>query len=464
LPSDTEAVPAGPRRAFVVAAPWSGAGKTTITLGVLAALRARGLSVQAFKAGPDYIDPAHHARVTGRASHNLDTWMIPEAANRRIFFGASRGCDVAVVEGVMGLFDGASGSGPEGSTAHLAALLGIPVVLVVDVRSMARTAAALVGGLAGFDPSVRVAGVIWNRVGSPGHRRLLDEALEAAGFPPALGAFPREAALAVPERHLGLVTPEDAGLAADWAERLAARAEAHIDLDELLHRTAFRGAGSAAPQQAVRLLRCRRIAVARDAAFCFYYEENLAVLRRAGAEIVCFAPLEGDGVPPDVHGVYLGGGYPEVHARRLARNQAFLEGLRELHGRGVPIYAECGGFMALCAELEDVEGRVYPMAGVFRARVRMRRNRFRLGYREVEVTGLPGLEGLRARGHEFHYSDLVAPPAGARAAYRVRSARGEPLGREGYRMGSALGSYIHLHFASCPALPLRWFGPEVVHE
>ncbi len=448
----------------MVAAPWSGAGKTTITLGLLAALKARGLSVQSFKAGPDYIDPAHHARITGRPSHNLDTWMIPEAVNRRVFSEATHGCDVAVVEGVMGLFDGASGSRPEGSTAHLAALLGIPVVLVVDVRSMARTAAALVAGLAGFDPSVRVAGVIWNRVGTPGHRRLLDEALESAGFPPALGALPREAGLAVPERHLGLVTPDDAGLGPEWAERLAATVEAHVDLDELLRRTPFRRAGSGAPRRAGRPVRHRRIAVARDAAFCFYYEENLRVLRRGGAEILWFAPLEGDRVPPDVHGVYLGGGYPEVHARRLARNRAFLDDLRALHDRGVPIYAECGGFMALCTELEDLEGRVHPMAGVFRARVRMRRTRFRLGYREVEVTGVDGLAGLRARGHEFHYSELVAPPRGAQAAYRVRDARGEPLGTEGYRVGTALGSYIHLHFASCPALPLRWFGLEVAHE
>ncbi len=444
------------KSAFVVAAPWSGSGKTTVTLGIVAALEARGLRVQTFKVGPDYIDPAHHARVTGRPSHNLDTWMIPPRANRRIFHGA--GADVGVVEGVMGLYDGVDGARGDGSTAHLARLLGLPVVLVVDARSMARSAAALVRGFASFTPRVRLTGVIWNRVGSPSHRRVLDEALAAAGLPPTLGCLPREPGVALPERHLGLVTPGEAPLPGDWVERLGRWAEAHIDLGALLERTPPPPGPPSRPARQRPGGASRRIAVARDAAFCFCYEENLRILEAAGARIVHFSPLAGDGLPPGIDGLYLGGGYPEVHAGRLARNRAFLDGIRDAHGRGMPVYAECGGFMVLCRELEDLDGTRHPMAGVFPAAVRMRRNRFRLGYREVRVAGIPGMEGLTARGHEFHYSDLEAPPPDTDRVYRVSNARGEPLEPEGYRRGSALGGYIHLHFASCPELPLRWLG------
>ena len=444
------------KSAFVVAAPWSGSGKTTVTLGIVAALKGRGLRVQAFKVGPDYIDPSHHARITGRPSHNLDTWMIPPGVNRRMFHDAD--ADVAVVEGVMGLYDGVDGARGEGSTAHLARLLGLPVVLVVDARSMARSAAALVRGFASFTPRVRLTGVIWNRVGSPSHRRILDEALATAGLPPCLGCLPREPEVALSERHLGLVTPDDSPLPGDWVERLARWAEAHIDLDALLNRTPPPPAPPARPAGPRRKPAPRRIAVARDAAFCFYYEENLRILEAAGARLVPFSPLAGDGVPPGIDGVYLGGGYPEVHAGRLSRNRAFLDGLRDAHERGIPVYAECGGFMVLCRELEDLEGTRHPMSGVFPAAVRMRAGRFRLGYREVRVEGLPGMEGLTARGHEFHYSDLEALPPDTDRVYRVSNARGEPLGPEGYRRGSALGGYIHLHFASCPELPLRWLG------
>ncbi|GAB6062058.1 cobyrinate a,c-diamide synthase [Deferrisoma palaeochoriense] len=442
--------------AFVIAAPWSGSGKTTVTLGLLSALRARGLAVQAFKAGPDYIDPAHHARVTGRPSVNLDTWMIPRATNRRLFWRAAEGADVAVVEGVMGLFDGVDGRRPEGATAHLARVLGLPVVLVVDARSMARSAAALVRGFASFPPRVPIVGVIWNRVGSPSHRRILDEALADAGLPTSLGALPRSPEVALPERHLGLVTPEDAPAPEGWAEALGRWVEAQVDVDRLLDRTPPPPPRQGAAPRPKRPT--RTIAVARDAAFCFYYDENLRILERSGARIAFFRPLDGDGVPEEADALYLGGGYPEVHAERLAANEAFRSGVRAFHAAGKPIYAECGGFMALCDRLRTPEGRTFRMAGVFAAEARMRQSRFHLGYREVVVEGVPGLDGLTARGHEFHYSELAAPPAGAEAVYRVRNARGEDLGREGYRVGSALAGYIHLHFASCPELPLRWFG------
>ncbi len=444
------------RSAFVIAAPGSGSGKTTVTLGILAALRRRGLRVQPFKVGPDYIDPSHHARITGRPSHNLDTWMIPRAVNRRLFHSWGADADVAVVEGVMGLFDGVDGHRFDGSTAHLARILRLPVVLVVDARSMARSAAAVVQGFASFTPRVPITGVVWNRVASPSHRRILDEALSPAGLPPSLGALPPEPELALPERHLGLVTPEDAALPSTWEDRLACWVEDHLDLDRLLERTP----APPAPRLPAPRRRdgARSVAVARDAAFCFYYEENIRLLERAGARIIDFSPLAGDGVPPEADAVYLGGGYPEVHAERLAANQAFLDGLRGHHSQGRPIYAECGGFMVLCRSLQAPGGGRVPMAGIFPARARMRSGRFHLGYREVEVEGAAGLDGLTARGHEFHYSELEAPPQGVETVYRVRNARGEELGREGYRSGSALAGYIHLHFASCPDLPLRWLG------
>lgn len=444
--------------AFLLGAPHSGAGKTTVALAVMAALRARGLAVQPFKVGPDYIDPSHHALLTGRPSHNLDTWMLPADANRRLFAAGRADCDVAVVEGVMGLFDGVDGRRPDGSSAHLARLLDLPVVLVVDARSMARSAAALVLGFARFDPELRLAGVIWNRVGSPSHRRILDEALQEAGLPRSFGAIPREERVGLPERHLGLVTPDDAALPPTFASDLARVAEEFLDLDALLAvcpcpavpPSAAPGAAAGAPRT--------RIAVPRDAAFCFYYEENLRLLSAQGAEVVTFRPLDGDGVPPGVDGAYLGGGYPEVHAGRLARNQAFLSGLQDLHARGAPLYAECGGFMVLCRELEDLEGRRHPMAGVFPTVARMQGRGFRLGYREVRVTGVARLEGQTARGHEFHYSHVDAMPDDVDRAYRVWNARGEAMPPEGYRLGNTLGGYVHLHFASNPEFPRRFFG------
>ena len=443
------------RSAFLVAAPHSGAGKTTLTLSLIAALRARGLTVQPFKVGPDYIDPLHHAWAAGRPSHNLDTWMVPAEANRRVY-GAAADADVAVVEGVMGLFDGVDGRRAEGSSADVARLLGLPVVFVVDARAMARSAAALVQGFAAFEPGVRVAAVIWNRVGSASHRRILDDALEAAGLPPALGAVPRDTGVCLPERHLGLVTPEDAALPDALRHSLARLAETHVDLDALLDATR-----AEAPAASLRPLGTprgrRRVGVARDRAFCFYYEENLRLLEEAGVELVPFRPVEGDGVPEELDGVYLGGGYPEAHAERLSRNEAFREGLRRVRDRGIPLYAECGGFMALCETLEDADGRRHPMAGIFPAVARMTRRRFQLGYREVRVEGIDRMRGLTARGHEFHYSRVEAMPPEISRAYRVWNARSEELPREGYRSGETLAGYLHLHFASCPDFPRRFF-------
>ncbi|MDF1553059.1 MAG: cobyrinate a,c-diamide synthase [Deferrisomatales bacterium] len=442
--------------AFLLAAPHSGSGKTTCTLAILAALRARGLRVQAFKVGPDYIDPAHHAHITGRPSHNLDTWMLPAEANWRLFATAAADADVCVVEGVMGLFDGVDGRRPLGSSADLARQLGLPVVLVVDARSMARSAAALVHGFATFDPELQLLGVVWNRVGSANHRRILDESLATAGLPEALGALPRDGELCLAERHLGLVTPEDAAPTPAQVRRLAAVAEEHLDLDRLLAQTR-RAVPCPPPAPAPVVSRSLRIGVARDQAFCFYYAENLRLLERAGARLVPFRPCDGDGVPSGVAGLYLGGGYPELHATRLSGNTAFLDGIRQLHQAGTPIYAECGGFMTLCQGLTDANGAFHPMAGLYPARTEMNRRAFRLGYREVRTAGAAGTE-LTLRGHEFHYSHVSEMPAEVTRRYRVTNARSEPLPAEGYQLGNTLAGYIHLHFGSCPEFPLGLFG------
>ncbi len=444
-------------RSLTVAAPSSGCGKTTITLGLLAALARRGLAVAPFKVGPDFIDPGHHARACGRTSRNLDGWMCGEEGVRSAFGRGSAGADLALIEGVMGLFDGAAGDSESGSTAEVAKWLGSPVLLVVDARAQARSAAALVQGFANFDPALRFAGVIFNRVGSPGHAQMLREAVVSVpGLPPVLGCLPRSEELALPERHLGLVTAEDAGRDAGYFAALADWVEAHVDLDGLLRvATPHPPCGHPLPggegNQAKENTPVR-IAVARDAAFCFYYPENLELLEAAGAQLVFFSPLRDARLPEGIQGLYLGGGYPELHAPALAANAPLRRQLRELATAGLPVYAECGGLMYLS---EAIDGQ--PMVGVFPGQARMLPRRRALGYREVElVADTPlGPVGTRARGHEFHYSDLELPPRIPRC-YRLTRRRGEEAGSEGYRLGNVLGSYVHLHFGSNPQLPVNF--------
>ena len=422
-------------KGLVIAGTHSGAGKTTLTLGLLAALRRRGLAVQPFKVGPDFIDPGHHSRAAGRPSYNLDGWMLPREENLRIFRRHADDADLAVVEGVMGLFDGYDGATEAGSTAQMAKWLGLPVILLVDARSMARSAAALVHGFATFDPDLTLAGVVFNRVGSATHLDYLRQALESVpGGVRCFGGLPRETELAIPERHLGLVTTEDHPLEGAYLEGLADLVERHLDLDGLLAALAPAPlepipAPSASPASVVRL------GVARDQAFCFYYPDNLEWLENFGAEIVPFSPLADEDLPPDLHGLYLGGGYPELGAPQLSANQAMRRIIRERAAAGLPIYAECGGLMYLGQEISDLEGKRYPMAGVLPMSVRMLPRLKSLGYREVTLTGdgLLGPAGTRIRGHEFHYSEIVEPPpASLSRLYRLTASRGGDPCREGY--------------------------------
>jgi cobyrinic acid a,c-diamide synthase len=439
-----------PTRGLVIAGTQSGVGKTTITLGLLYALARRGLKVQPFKVGPDFIDPGHHTRAAGRVCRNLDGWMLSREANLSLFRRRAREADVAVVEGVMGLFDGFDGASEAGSTAQMAKWLGLPVLLVVDARAMARSAAALVHGFASFDPDLSLAGVIFNRIGSAAHLEYLNQALSCLQGVRGFGGLPRDGELAIPERHLGLATVEDHPLGEAYLGRLADLLETNLDLEGLLAAlpplTLPEEPAPAAAPPVVRL------GVARDRAFCFYYPENLELLSGFGAELVPFSPLDDRELPADLDGIYLGGGYPELYAEQLAANDGLKQALKEAAAGGMPIYAECGGLMYLAQEIRDLEGRVHPMAGVFPFAVRMLPRLKALGYREVTLTapGLLGPAGTTARGHEFHYSEIAGEPGGVPRLYRLTPRRGGAAVSEGYSQNHVLASYVHLHFGSNP--------------
>lgn len=436
----------GPPR-LVLAAASSGSGKTTAAVALAAAFRRRGLGVAPFKCGPDYLDPTWHARAAGRPSMNLDGWMMGRDASLTTFARASAGADVAVVEGVMGLFDGASPRSEEGSTAELAKWLAAPVVAVVDASGMARTLAAVLHGLATFDPALRLAGVLCNRVGSRAHLELLREAVAPL---PVFGGLPEVEALRFPERHLGLVTASQGVLSDEALARWAVLAEEWLDLDALLAVARTAPPLPGAPAGPVRPERCR-IGVAYDEAFHFYYEDNLARLEALGATLVRFSPLR-DPTPPDVDGLYLGGGYPELHARALSANRSMRDGLRAFAARGGPIYAECGGLMYLCRGIRTLDGDDHEGVGLLPGTARVRDRLQALGYVEVETIAESclGPPGLRLRGHQFRYSDLHGMPAEGPRAYRVRRRRGGEPFAEGFGGGPLLASWVHVHWASCP--------------
>jgi cobyrinic acid a,c-diamide synthase len=442
---------------LVIAGVTSGVGKTTLTCAILAALRRRGQRVQPFKAGPDYIDPGHHALAAGRPSRNLDSVLLAPATLQALFARAAAQADLALVEGVMGLFDGRHGGDDEGSTAQVTRLLDAPVVIVIDVAKTARTAGAIALGCTLYDPALRVAGFILNRVGSPTHARAATEAVEAATGRPVLGAFPRDAALALPERHLGLVPPAETAPDASFMDRLAAAAGRYLALDRLRAAAETRPLAVPAdgPFPPAPLPPRVTIAVALDRAFNFYYEDSLDLLRAWGADLVPFSPLADRALPPGTQGVYLGGGFPELFAGDLAANSPMHAALHAAARRGLPIYGECGGLMYLGRTLTDFDGRRHAMVGLVPLDSAMRRARLTLGYRSVTALR-PSLIlecGAAVRGHEFHYSDLLTPLPEATAAYRVAERDGSP---EGYAAGHILASYVHVHLGADPAMARRF--------
>lgn len=440
------------RRAIVIAGPASGVGKTTIALGLMAAFRRRGLIVQPFKCGPDFIDAGHHTRVCDRPSRNLDGWMLSGETNRALFAHHAGTADIAIVEGVMGLFDGARNSG-EGSTAAMAKHLRLPVLLVVDASKMAASAAALVRGFETFDPAVRITGVVFNQLGSPGHYGLLREALEQAGCAPAVGYLPKEASLRIPERQLGLYTAHEDVLSKPALDHLSSLMEQFVNLDRVLELAALEEEYQTAAGPSRVVGDAARIAVARDRAFCFYYEDNLDALRAAGAEIVEFSPIADRTLPEGTDAIYIGGGYPELYAAELSANVSMRNAIAQFVERGGPTYAECGGLMYLGRHLRLRDGDNLPMVGVLPFGTMLTDRLVRFGYTEVSFTSdcLLGRAGATARGHSFHFSTIDGAPD-ADCVYRLRSTLSGAESAEGYVVGSVLASYIHLHFLSNPDL------------
>ena len=425
---------------IVIAAPSSGSGKTTATLGLLRCLKRSGVRVSSFKAGPDYIDPAFHAAATGRTCLNLDGWAMRPETLTALLQEAAEDVGIVIGEGVMGLFDGPSG----GSTADLAVALGLPVLLVVDAGAQAQSAAALVHGFATWRKDVRVAGVVFNRVGGDRHAAMLHAAMESLDVP-VLGCLPRTAGVALPSRHLGLVQASEMPTLETFIEAAADLVAACLDLE------AFRALlsdvdtlrGGAAPPPLPPL--GQRIAVASDDAFRFSYPHVLGGWRRAGAEIVPFSPLADDRPDAAADAVYLPGGYPELHADRLAANGVFLDGVRRAGNGGAVVYGECGGYMVLGETLTDADGVSHRMAGLLPLETSMAERSLHLGYRRAELTatGPLGHEGGMFGAHEFHYASVLREDGGD-SLFRVRDAAGEPLGCGGLRRGNVMGSFVHL--------------------
>jgi cobyrinic acid a,c-diamide synthase len=437
---------------LVVAAPASGHGKTTVATGLMAALRARGLVVSGHKVGPDYIDPGYHALATGRAPRNLDPVLCGEDRIAALFAHGAAGASIAVIEGVMGLFDG-RGSTAEGSTAHVAHLLGAPVLLVVDSSAQGRSVAALVSGFASYDPALRLSGVILNRVGSARHEEILRDALAGTGVP-VLGALRRDDAITAPSRHLGLVpAAERAAAASDAIARLAALISESVDLDAVIKLAESAGPLAAEPWDPRAAIgpgtgpRTPVVAVAGGAAFTFCYTETVELLSAAGAEVVTVDPLRDEALPPGTRALVLGGGFPEVHASELSANERLRGDVARLAESGAPVAAECAGLLYLATELD---GR--PMCGVLDATARMT-GRLTLGYRDAVAAGPSVLApaGTAVRGHEFHRTTVIPGSPGTPAwAYGGK--------QEGFVRRGVHASYLHLHWAGYPDLARRLVG------
>ncbi len=431
---------------LIIAAPTSGSGKTLVTLALLRCLRERGIAAASVKVGPDYIDPAFHAAASGRPCLNLDAWAMRPATLAALAARAGAGAEIVIGEGVMGLFDGASDG--SGTTAEVALLTGWPVVLVVDAKGMAASVAALVHGFTNYRPEVPVAGVIFNRVGSPRHAALLAEACAPLGLP-ILGALPQAPELDLPDRHLGLVQAAEHPELDAFLARAASFADRHLDIGALIA-SAVPCRLPPEPFAPVLPPLGQRIAVARDVAFAFAYPFVLDGWRAAGAEITTFSPLGDEAPDGAADAVYLPGGYPELHPGRLAANARFLAGLRAAAARGAVIYGECGGYMILGRGLVDADGARHAMAGLLPVETSFAEPALHLGYREADLVaaGPLGAAGARFRGHEFHFARLVAGEGpdveGAAPLFRCRDARGAETGTMGGRAGTVMGSFLHL--------------------
>ncbi len=430
-------------RVLMIAAPRSGSGKTTVTLGLLRAFRRLGLAVVGLKSGPDYIDPAFHAAASGAEGVNLNSWAMAPELLSALASQATAGRALAICEASMGLFDGAPApSGRSGASADVAAALAMPILLVLDVSGQAQSAAAVVKGCASFDPRLRIAGVIVNRVGSERHRRLAVEAIEALGIP-VIGALPRSVDVALPERHLGLVQAGETEALDRRLDAIADFVEAHVDCGRVLKLADELNCGATSPRAIALRPPGQRIALARDAAFSFIYPHLLRGWRTAGAELAAFSPLADEPPPADCDICWLPGGYPELHAGQLAAAERFRAGLRRFVETR-PVHGECGGYMALGASLVDASGAAHRMAGLLGVETSFEKRRMTLGYREARLSAdcALGPAGTVLRGHEFHYATILATENDDPFAF-VRDAYGAPPSPAGSRRGHATGSFFH---------------------
>ncbi|MBI2858651.1 MAG: cobyrinate a,c-diamide synthase [Chloroflexi bacterium] len=441
-------------KAIVIAGTSSGTGKTTVAIGLMAALRRRGLKVQGFKVGPDYIDPGFHTWATGVPSRNVDTWMLPRHAVLELFSRAMAGKDIAIVEGVMGLYDGRSADKDEGSTAEVAKLLDLPVLLVIDCHKAGASVAAMALGYKALDRDIKLAGVALNGLGSRRHLEMCRDAVQNYAGTRVLGHLFRSPGLSIPERHLGLLPAAEAAPDESLKEKLARQVEEHFCVDEILllaERSETTFSAGLFPPAPVRPT--VRIAVARDKAFSFYYQDSLDLLSAWGAEMVPFSPLQDSCLPQGISGLYIGGGFPEMYAEDLTRNDPMLQSVRNAASKGLPVYAECGGLMYLGGAMRDLEGVEHRMVGLLPLRTQIDSPRLSLGYRTVRaLADGPFLrKGEEVRGHEFHWSTLSHGEPGMNAYLVVEADR-----PEGFQIGSTFASYIHLHLAARKGMAQRF--------
>ena len=443
---------------MVIAGTHSGVGKTSLTLGLVASLKRRGFRVQTFKVGPDFLDPSYLATASGRPCYNLDGWMTSKEYVLELFDRTTRDADIAVIEGVMGLFDGAHPVTSEGSTGEIARWLEAPVLLVVNAHGMGRSLAALAKGYVEMEPDVRIAGIIANHIGSDRHRLSIAQSLESTFLPPLIGAIPRGILPSLPSRHLGLVTADSRTLSPIILDGMAGAVEKHLSMDALI-RTAKDSPSLSVREDHFSPIPCRKrfpVGVAFDEAFHFYYPDNLEALEARGCDLIRFSPLRDRKLPAGLTGLYFGGGYPEEYAEDLESNESMRESVRNFASRGTrPVYAECGGLMYLSQGIETHDGRSHSMVGLLPVRSRMFDRLRSLGYVEVTLRekSLWGAEGAKLRGHEFHYSELTGNPLSQgdwKPVYQIARRHSQGQAVEGFQRGEILASYIHLHWASRP--------------
>ncbi len=442
-------------RRLIIAGTESGAGKTTMTIGLMAALKKKGFTVQGFKCGPDYIDPSYHTAVTGRISRNLDSWMLTREMIKEIVNRASKGADISIIEGVMGFYDGENPKNNTGSTAEISIITQSPVILIVNCYGMARSAAAVVKGFQVFSKEANIAGVIANNVGGEGHFKIVKTAIEQECGIPVLGYLRTGKEITLPERHLGLIPSVERGDLDGYFDQLGDTILETIDIDLLITLSEAPPLEINAPKFREKRQERVRIALAKDAAFNFYYQENLDLLESYGAKLVEFSPLNGETLPENVDGLYIGGGFPEEFAKELSQQYDVKRSIHKAIENGLPTFAECGGFMFLTEMLETTDHKQYEMTGNIPGSVKMQTSLAALGYREIKGKAGNFLldDTMSARGHEFHYS-TYHPTQKIQQAYEVKGMNAGQ--QEGYRKGNLVAGYTHFHFGSCPQIAENW--------